>query len=560
MSACGGAKVKSTPDPAQPREGEGGSARRIDPPAARGASSVNLSPGADGSPLITWIEPAPDGGRRLRFARQTSAGWSRPVTIASGPNLLAGAVNVPAIAEAPGGALVAHYIEGAPAGHAQSVMLARSPDRGASWKQLGPAHDDGTATEHGFASLVADGDRVLAFWLDGRATANGGPTSLRAVAVGDAVTDPLVLDDRVCDCCPTAAAMTDDGPVMVYRDRSEDEVRDISIVRRVGKAWSLPAPVARDGWRIEGCPVSGPAVAAHGRQLAIAWHTEASEVARVKVAMSSDGGASFAPSVEIDSAHAGRVPIGRVGVALDASATALVSWVVRRGEVAELLIRRVSPDGQLGAERVVARTGAGRASGIPRMLRAGDDLILAWRDANEPELRAMALPPREIASLANAPAGARSRSRRPVGTTRGSRAPAYQAALADGSAVSLDSLAGKVVLINLWATWCAPCKEEMPHLAAFHRQLASRGLEVVAVSVDDARARDRALEYVAANRFPFRVWLDPDERAITAFSASSLPITLVIDRRGVIVFRRDGVITASDPELTSALEAALAAR
>jgi peroxiredoxin len=81
---------------------------------------------------------------------------------------------------------------------------------------------------------------------------------------------------------------------------------------------------------------------------------------------------------------------------------------------------------------------------------------------------------------------------------------------------------------------------------------------VVAVSLDDASARDRALECAATNSLPFTVWLDPDEHAITAFSASSLPVTLVIDRRGVIVFRRDGVITASDAELTSALESALA--
>ena len=103
--------------------------------------------------------------------------------------------------------------------------------------------------------------------------------------------DEAVLDTRVCDCCQTSAAMTAEGPVVVYRDRSEGELRDISIARLRNGEWSEPRTVFRDGWEISGCPVNGPVDRRRsGRRLAVAWFTAANDMSRVKLAFSDDAG------------------------------------------------------------------------------------------------------------------------------------------------------------------------------------------------------------------------------------------------------------------------------
>ena len=88
----------------------------------------------------------------------------------------------------------------------------------------------------------------------------------------------------------TAAAVTAEGPIVAYRDRSEGEIRDIYISRLAGGTWSEPAPVHRDNWKIAACPVNGPALSANGRQVAIAWFTAQGEEGHVFAAFSSDPG------------------------------------------------------------------------------------------------------------------------------------------------------------------------------------------------------------------------------------------------------------------------------
>ena len=166
--------------------------------------------------------------------------------------------------------------------------------------------------------------------------------------------------------------MAASGPVVAYRDRTEDEIRDIVVVRQVGGAWTEPTLVHNDGWKIAACPVNGPALAARGDTVAIAWFTGAQDTARVRVAFSVDGGATFAPPVRID----GGAPAGRVGIALDANGDAIVSWLERvPPEDAEVRVRRVARSGEMGAPFTVSRTKAARASGFPRIVRTGDALL-----------------------------------------------------------------------------------------------------------------------------------------------------------------------------------------
>ena len=139
----------------------------------------------------------------------------------------------------------------------------------------------------------------------------------------------------------------------------------------------------------------------------------------------------------------------------------------------------------------------------------------------------------------------------------GHPAPDYQAPSATGETVSLEELRGEVVLLNIWATWCPPCRIEMPHLQALHEELAGQGLRVVGVSVDSRgseRAVDRFTEELGVE---FLILRDPGERVAHVFGAYGVPFNVLIDRDGVIRWRHSGPVTAEDPGLRAALDGAL---
>ncbi len=364
----------------------------IDPPVGPGATSPNLVAVSEGA-LLTWLEPV-DGGKahRLRFARFTRGAWGQATTITESANIVANWADVPSIAQQADGVVVAHWAEKAPSpeSHAYNAVVARSIDSGVTWHRLGALHRDGTATEHGFVTLLPDGRSTLAVWLDGRAMANGAPgaTMLRAVSIGEAIGPEQVVDNRVCDCCSTSAAMTDGGPAVAFRDRSEDELRDPWIVRRVGSAWSPSRAVHADGWNIAGCPVNGPMIVAAGREVVVAWYTLADKRPTVRVAFSGDAGATFDQPIEVDGANK-RAPIGRVDVVIDRPGDAIVSWVAAEGDDGRLLARRITRDRRRGAELELATVASARAGGFPRMESVGDEIVVAWTDARTSTVRAL---------------------------------------------------------------------------------------------------------------------------------------------------------------------------
>lgn len=355
--------------------------RAIDPPAAPGSMAPQLRSDR-GAVLATWLEP--DGDRhRLVWSRWHLNAWAKPQVISAGTSILANWADVPSIARGNDGALVAHWAEKREGGkYAYDAVVARSTD-GVTWKRLGPLHDDGSPTEHGFVSLVADGASVRAFWLDGRATANGGPMALRTAIVGETVGPSTVADDRVCDCCSTAVTATTEGAVVVYRDRSTEEIRDIAIARADAASWSI-ANVARDDWKIEGCPVNGPAIASDGVRVVVAWYTFAGDVHRVRAAISEDAGRTFHAPIEIGTGAGERALLGRVGVVIDRDGTAIVSWLAASAGRASLLLRRISVEGR-GREVVIGETTADRDAGFPRIAREGDALIIMWTETATPK-------------------------------------------------------------------------------------------------------------------------------------------------------------------------------
>lgn len=361
----------------------GGGLAPVDPPAGPGSMAPSLVAAGGGKDLLlTWLEPMEPEGHRLRFSRLADGKWSAPVTVASGAALFANWADFPSVAQAPDGSLVAHWL--AKTGgdtYAYGIFLARSTDGGATWTPAGLLHDDRVPAEHGFVSWVPDGKALRAVWLDGRETAKGGPMTLRSTVLEDGKPRPAeLLDDRVCDCCQTDTALAADGPVVAYRDRTSDEIRDIYVKRRTAQGWSKPARVGADKWKIPGCPVNGPAIAASGKRVAVAWFTGAPPGPRVQLAFSEDGGATFGKPVLVD----GEKPLGRLDLALDPNGNALVSWLaLEENNTAALRLRRVSPAGKADAPATLARTSASRSGGVPRLATAGGRLYVAWVDDSE---------------------------------------------------------------------------------------------------------------------------------------------------------------------------------
>jgi hypothetical protein len=374
--------------------------RELRSPAGPTSGQSNLAADGRGRVYLSWIERPEKGRVALRFAVREGAGWSAPRTIAEGGDFVVNWADFPSLAALTDGSLAAHWlVRNASAGaapYAYDVHIARSFDGGASWTRALVPHRDNTPTEHGFVSMFpAPRGRLAAVWLDGRETKTNkesgginhssgehghGQMTLRYATVGRdghvlKVVDEAVLDGRVCECCQTSAAVTAAGPVVVYRDRTEGELRDISIVRLAGGRWSAPMVVHADRWKIDGCPVNGPAVDAAGRRVAVAWFTMGDAgKPRVRLAFSRDAGASFSPPVEVDDGD----PVGRTAVLLLADGSALVCWIERTKGGAEVRARRVRGDGRRDPSITIAPSGAARSSGFPRMARAGRRVIFSW--------------------------------------------------------------------------------------------------------------------------------------------------------------------------------------
>ena len=139
----------------------------------------------------------------------------------------------------------------------------------------------------------------------------------------------------------------------------------------------------------------------------------------------------------------------------------------------------------------------------------------------------------------------------------GEPAPRYAATTLAGDSASTSALAGKVVLLNVWATWCAPCRDEIPYLQSLYERHRGAGFEIVGVSVD-ARGQEPAIrEFAKEFGMTYPIWRDPDERVQSLYLALGVPSSYLIDRAGILRWRRIGTIHEGETTLTRALTNAL---
>jgi hypothetical protein len=368
------AAIQGTPSPAGPNSGQ-----------------PQLSSSSRGL-LLSWIER--DGEKAtLRFAERNAGAWSVPRDVASGTDWFINWADVPSVVRLASGELVAHWLQkSGPDTYAYDVRLAYSKDDGKTWSPSFTPHSDGTKTEHGFATLLQMRGAGLGLtWLDGRAMKSGeshdghgadsGAMSVRFATFGKdwKQTSEMAVDLRVCECCPTAAAITSEGPIVAYRNRTEDEVRDIFISRLANGKWTEPRAVHADAWKIAGCPVNGPMLSARGPDVVIAWFTVQKDQPRAFVAFSKDAGRTFGSPIRLDDAGS----LGRVDVELMADGSALASWIEFANQRAQFRVRRVEPSGVKSAAITVSGLAGSRASGYPRIARHGSEIIFAWTETAE---------------------------------------------------------------------------------------------------------------------------------------------------------------------------------
>jgi hypothetical protein len=410
----GGIKPASTTSVDATSAIENSAAREIDSPAGPGSGDPNLSVGPDGRVYLSWIEPVQSKrpkGYALKFAVRSRGGrWSAPRVITQGANRFDSS-----ILALPDGSLAAHWLTKiGPGMHANDVNLSISRDGGRTWGKAIVPHRDRTQSARGFVSIIPASGGIAVVWLDGRKMTGGDRGSAEKASAGASqhtggydhphtggdhraaghdssasememslmhtvigldgtLGKEVLLDGRVCECCQTSAAPTPDGMAVVYRDRSEKEVRDISIIQLKNGQWSEPQPLSKDGWEINGCPVNGPAISSSGQNVAVAWFTAARGQPRVYATISADGGATFGPPILVGEGN----PIGGVDIIALPSGNAFVSWVERTEGGTEARARILRPDGAGAPAIVVAET----SSGVPRMKVSGEEVVIAWTDS-----------------------------------------------------------------------------------------------------------------------------------------------------------------------------------
>jgi len=346
----------------------------------------------DNTVYLSWIEKN-EGKASLKFSSLDNEQWSEPLVIASGKTWFVNWADYPMIATH-GKQFVAHFLDkSGESTYAYDVKLTTSDDKGKNWLDPRVLHDDKKQAEHGFVTLIPYGDKFFVTWLDGRNTVmegmkemdhhegHHGSMSLRA-AILDAKGTKInewELDNKTCDCCQTSAAITTNGPVVVYRDRSDAEIRDMSIVRLLGGQWTEPKTIYSDNWKIAGCPVNGPRVVAEGNNLAVAWFSAASDTSHVNVIFSTDGGATFNKPIRVDEGSA----IGRVDIVMIDNQSVMVSWM----EGSMIKAAKVNRDGTKEPSMIIASSSSSRSSGFPQMTKSGNHLIFAWTDDKEKNIK-----------------------------------------------------------------------------------------------------------------------------------------------------------------------------
>ena len=335
--------------------------------------------------LLSWTQKVNDSMYTLNYSTLSDGKWTKAEEIVKGSNWFVNWADFPAIAKNKDNLMVHFLQKSDSATFAYDVRIKQSEDDGVTWNEDYKLHQDSTLTEHGFVTLLPYKEDFFVTWLDGRNTKGGdhgdehkmaGAMNVRTATVlsNGKIIDDTLVDHKTCDCCQTSAAITSKGPIIVYRDRTDDEIRDIYISRLINNKWTKPKTVYNDNWEINGCPVNGPKADAFNNTLVVAWFTAANDKPKVKLSFSDDNGESFETPIRIDNGKA----IGRVDVALIDENNTLISWMETTEGNTEIKIMKVNKDGSKSTPFVISSISSTRGSGFPQFELLNDKIIVAW--------------------------------------------------------------------------------------------------------------------------------------------------------------------------------------
>jgi hypothetical protein len=327
-------------------------------PSAPGSAHAHLSRALDGAIYLSWVERGE--GASLRFARfdVEADAWGEAHTIASGSGWMLNVHDTPTLAAGMRGRLAAvWYVANSTAG--AHAMVSTSLDRGKTWSPPRRLTDESDQQEFVKLTPLLSGS-WLATWLDGRAFQETGNTQLRSRELNSSLPDALV-DERVCDCCSLDTLLLPNGRVLLaYRDRSDDEIRDITYLSYRRDGWQPASAPTADGWRIAGCPVNGPSLSRRSGNLLAAWFTGVNDTAQVLVARSNNLGRTWNQVVRLDDPE---VPArGSLGSFVLRNGSRWVGWLETTGDYA---LRPLRGDGSRGS--ISRFTGAGTDGAQPRL-------------------------------------------------------------------------------------------------------------------------------------------------------------------------------------------------
>ena len=330
--------------------------------------------------LMSWIQNK-DSIASLKYSKFNGINWTAPTEIISGSDWFVNWADFPAIADNNGSILTNILKKSAEGTYTYDIHLQLYSKQKNTWKNNILLNQDGIKSEHGFVSMLPyNNDSFFVTWLDGRTlvgvSKENEQMTLRAAfidAEGE-ISNDILLDDKTCECCNTAATMTSNGPIVAYRDRSDTEIRDISIVRFVNGNWTAPKNVYPDHWEIPGCPVNGPAIDSFNDAVALAWFTAENDNPRIQVSFSENQGETFGLQYRVDNGNA----IGRVDIVMIDQNNAVVSWMEPDGIDTLIQILKVSSNGEKNIPITITKTRSERSSGFPQLELVGDRLYVAW--------------------------------------------------------------------------------------------------------------------------------------------------------------------------------------
>ena len=337
----------------------------------------------NGSLSLSWISSKEENKAFLNYSQYKKGRWIKPQVIASGSDWFVNWADFPAHAINQDLIITSHLKKSASGKYTYDVILNLQKLSGEKIRENFLLNTDGVKAEHGFVSIMANNEKgFFITWLDGRNTiekkleGDHKPMTIRFAEITDKgdVIKESELDASTCDCCQTSIAITNDGPIVVYRDRSEEEVRDIYSVKNINGTWEKPNAVHDDGWTINGCPVNGPKVAVNSKNLAVSWFTVSNNHPLVNVSFSKNNGNSFGAPLKVNDHDA----IGRVDVAFLNDEEVIVSYMEVDDIGTYLRIKKVSFDGKISEPITISKIDGGRNTGVPQLEIIDSEIFIVW--------------------------------------------------------------------------------------------------------------------------------------------------------------------------------------